>query len=412
LFGSWLLWASQASNLDNRGTLLELIRNTRSGNLLLYRQLLARAVLGLVAGAERFGTSLAHRFQELALALSLAILGVFALGSHAAAAAGSNWAIVGDLVHLAAAGAWLGGLLVLALFLGQGRSASTVAAGPFLQQVVGRFSALATLNIFVVVSSGLFMSLVHLPTVAALWQTTYGWLLLVKIVLVLLVLGVAALNHRLVRVQAGQPTPWQPTPYHAFQRQVGSEAVLSLGLMAVVAVLVQTPPPPVASTAVATTPPHATFAVILKADDLSIHMQITPNQVGNNSYAIHLGHDDGSPIGEVQLVRLQFAHQTAGQGQANLDLQARGNDLFTAEGAYFNQPGPWGITAYVRRRGLDDLLAKTVVRVPEPVTVLAVVTDPWQNPIAALPVDVVIGGVGIGLLVAFFLWRRTRFAAA
>lgn len=413
LVGSWLHWAWQASNLDNRGTLLELIRNTRGGNLLLYRQLLTLAVLLLVSGRARLGTPQVNAAQWLALTLSLAILGSFSLGSHAAAAAGSNWAIVGDLVHLAAAGAWLGGLLVLALWLWQGRTAIPAIAGPFLQQVVGRFSALATLSIFVIVSSGIFTSLVHLPTVAALWQTTYGWLLLVKIALVLLVLGIAALNHRLVRTQAGQGAPWPEVSYRTFQRQVGGEALLSVGLMLVVAFLVQTPPPPpVTTTTVTAALPHQTFAVILPADDLSIHMQITPNQVGNNSYAIHLGRADGSPIGEVQLVRMQFVHQTAGLGQANLDLQPRGTDLFTAEGAYFNQPGPWDITVYVRRRGLDDLLTKTVVRVPEPVMEVPIVTDPWQNPIAALPIDVVIGGVGIGLLIAFFLWRRMQWVGA
>lgn len=413
LLGSWLQWVWQASRLDSRGTLLELILNTRSGNLLLYRQLLALVGLLVAGWAARQGGQLARLGQSLALALSLAVLATFSLGSHAAAAAGSNWAILGDLVHLVAAGAWLGGLVLLALFLWPGRTQVALLEAHFLHRVAVRFSALATLSVFVIVSSGLFTSLVHLPTVAALGQSTYGRLLLVKIGLVLLVLGLALLNHRLVRAAIANPATWGQPRYRAFLRQVGSEVLLSLGLMVVVAMLVQTPPPPpaaVASAAVA--PPGEAFTTILKADDLSIHMQVTPNQVGNNSYVTHLYHDDGSPIGEVQLVRLQFVHQTAGLGQANLDLQPHGGDLFGAEGAYFNQAGPWDVTVYVRRRGLDDGLATTTVAVPEPVVVTAVAADPWQNPIAALPLDVVIGGVLIGLLIAFFLWRRTQLAVA
>ena len=114
----------------------------------------------------------------------------------------------------------------------------------------------------------------------------------------------------------------------------------------------------------------------------------------------------GSAIGEVQLVRLQFVHQTAALGQANLDLPVQGEGAFAAEGAYFNQAGPWNVTVYVRRRGMDDALAQTTVNVPAPVNTASKTVDPWQNPITALPGDLVIGGVFIGLLIAFFLWRN------
>lgn len=176
-----------------------MIFNTRSGNLLLYRQLLTGALL-LVAGvAAGRGLQLVVAVQWLTLALSGAILATFSLGSHAAAAPGSRWAILGDFVHLTAAGVWLGGLLLLAALLWQLRTQPVKADAMLLRQVVQRFSAIATLAVFVILSTGLFTSLVHLHSLAALWQTTYGQLLLAKVLLVLLALGVALLNHRLVR---------------------------------------------------------------------------------------------------------------------------------------------------------------------------------------------------------------------
>lgn len=406
LLGSWLQWAMQAFNLGGRGTLLELIVNTRSGNLLLYRQLLAVVLLAITVLATGRDPLPAGVGQWLALLLSMAILATFSLGSHAAAASGSSWAILGDFIHLVAVGVWLGGLLLLAAVLWQLHSQPVKTDAKLLRQIVQRFSALAMLAVFMILSSGLFTSLIHLSSWAALWQTTYGWLLLAKIILFGLMLGIALLNHRLVRAQAVTTTVWTSAQYHAFLRQVGGEALVSLVLMLVVAALVQTPPPTATPTAVAAPPPGQAFIEILTADDLSIHMQITPNQVGNNYYVTHLFHEDGSAIGEVQLVRLQFVHQTAALGQANLDLPVQGEGAFAAEGAYFNQAGPWNVTVYVRRRGMDDALAQTTVNVPAPVNTASKTVDPWQNPITALPGDLVIGGVFIGLLIAFFLWRN------
>ena len=160
---------------------------------------------------------------------------------------------------------------------------------------------------------------------------------------------------------------------------------MGLLIMLVVALLVQTPIPRPVSTAAPS--PTTYFETILTADDLTIHLQISPNQVGENRYTAHLYHADNSAIGEVQLVRLTLVHQSGELGQSTLELAPQGGDLFSATGAYQNRSGPWDLSLYVRRRGLDDSLVSTVVTVPE---VAVVVTTPirqtWQNPLPALPV--------------------------
>jgi copper transport protein len=400
------------------------------------------------------------------LLLSGGLLATFALGSHAAAVAGSGWAILGDFVHLVAAALWLGGLLALAALLWQWVRQPAVEL-LLLRRIVRRFSLLATLAVFVLVATGLFSTLVQLPTLADLWRTTYGQLLLLKVLLVFVALGLAWFNHRFARsassgkgeladgidatnlpgssspqpamvqetsaaehlgatapgtapsASSGKGEPVDPRPegprdttlpgrlptaYRAFARQVWREAGVAVGIMLVVALLVQTPvpPPPPA------TPPPTTrlFETILQADDLTIHLQISPNQVGDNRYITHLYHADGSSIGDVQLVRLNFTHQTAALGQSSLDLTPQGGDFFAASGAYQNRAGPWALALYVRRRGLDDLLATTTVEVP-PLAATAP-RNPWQNPIATLPAGVVAGGMVAALLLLPVIgwWRR------
>jgi copper transport protein len=402
--GGWLQVLGQMTLLgepDSRGVAsgatLNLYFQTRAGRFLVARQLVAAGLLFLTIVAAGLPAKAWDVVRWLMFLLSVGLLATFALGSHAAAVAGSGWAILGDFIHLTAAALWLGGLIALALLLWQWYQQPAVDLLR-LRQIVRRFSRLATLAVFVLVVTGLFSTLVQLPTLADLWRTTYGQLLLLKIALVLTALGLAWFNHRFVQMDGAAPTDPR------FARRVWREAAVGVGIMIVVALLVQTPPPP----ALLTTPPPATrlFETILQADGLTIHLQISPNQVGDNRYITHLYHADGTPIGDVQLVRLTFSHQTAALGQASLDLTAQGADFFAGAGAYQNRAGPWEVALYVRRRGLDDLLATTTVEVPPPVA--SAPRDPWQNPIVALPAELVLGGLVGAFLVVPLIWRYSR----
>ena len=400
LAGSWLQLAIQVRALGDRGALTDLLLQTRSGNLLLSRQLLAGGLLFVtIKGfAQRSG------IWWLGFVLSSLILVTFSVGSHAAGVVGSGWAILGDLIHLTAAALWLGGLVLLAYLCWQLRQPRQEEAR-LTQQIVRRFSIVATLAVFVLVVTGLFSSLVQLDAVNLLWRSTYGWLLLAKVGLVLVTLGLALRNHRLVRRPQAVGSAWSGDDYRTFQRQLWGESCLGLLIMLVVALLVQTPiPQPATSTEASAA---AYFDAILTADDLTIHLQISPNQVGENRYTAHLYHADNSPIGEVQLVRLTLVHQSGELGQTMVALEPQGDNLFTASGAYQNRSGSWDLSVYVRRRGLDDSLVNTVVTVPE--VAAAVVTTPvrqtWQNPLPALPVVTVFESAIFALVLGLLLWR-------
>ena len=140
--------------------------------------------------------------------------------------------------------------------------------------------------------------------------------------------------------------------------------------------------------------------------DLAIHLQVTPNRVGHNRYWVHLSRPDSSDIGEVQLVRLFFSHQTEEMGQARLDLAGLGEDTFAAEGAFLNRDGDWNLSVYVRRRGMDDVLAETVVPVPSAESVQQFSRSPWRNPVPRLPAETLVGALLIALSTVPLLWRR------
>ena len=91
-----------------------------------------------------------------------------------------------DAAHLLAAGAWLGGLLALAFTLKQ---TSTDA-----EAVLRRFSGIGYVAVAVLVGSGLVNSWFLVGSVSGLFNTPYGQLLLIKLLLVAGMLGFAALN--------------------------------------------------------------------------------------------------------------------------------------------------------------------------------------------------------------------------
>ena len=105
-------------------------------------------------------------------------------------------------------------------------------------------------------------------------------------------------------------------------------------------------------------------------------------------------------------MRLFFEHESGQMGQARLDLTDLGKDAFAAEGAFLNRDGKWSLSIYVRRRGLDDLLADVSVPVPSPEVAQKFNRSPWLNPVPRLPAGVLVGGLLIALSLVPLLWRR------
>lgn len=341
--------------------------------------------------------------------LTAAALLTFSASSHAAAARGSGWAVAVDYVHLVAAAVWAGGLLFLALLLLQLRRLETVPDPDRLVLLLQRYSLSAQAAVFILALTGLFSSFVQLPSPSSLFGTTYGRVLLVKLAFVAAIMALAYFNNRAVRRAAETVSHTRRLRY--FVRRVFVEAGLAVGLILSVSLLVQTPTPNLSAstTAAGSSLP---FNEITYESDLAIHLQVTPNRVGHNRYWVHLSRPGASEIGEVQLVRLFFEHESGQMGQARLDLAELGDDAFAAEGAFLNRDGEWRVSVYVRRRGLDDLLAEVTVPVPAPDAAQESSRSPWLNPVPRLPAGVLVGGLLVALSLVPLLWRRLLLRAS
>jgi copper transport protein len=170
-----------------------------------------------------------------ALALALAVGAGFSLSGHSASEPGAGVAsIVADWVHIAAASVWIGGLVMLAVLgwrLERGDR----------QRAFLRFSSLAAVLVGLVLAAGVYLGVLRLPTLADLWTTGYGRVLLVKIALVLVALAWGAAHHFLVRPRLARG---RELPGGRVGRSLLGESLVGVAVLLVAALLVNTSPPP------------------------------------------------------------------------------------------------------------------------------------------------------------------------
>ncbi|MEU5907860.1 copper resistance protein CopC [Micromonospora sp. NPDC047467] len=220
-------------------------------------------------------------------AIILAVLGgaallTWPLAGHAAASPAPAVSVVVDAVHLGSMAVWLGGLLMLAVFLL--RQADERELGAILP-IWSRWAALAVSALLL---GGVVQALIEVGNLDALFSTTYGWLLLAKIGLFAVVIAVAAYSRQLVRrrTAAQRPVP--------VRRAVLVELAVTVVVLGLSATLVQTTP---ARTAVAE--PSGTqaglFTATLSSSLFTLQVELDPAERGNNSMHLYAYTKDNQP---------------------------------------------------------------------------------------------------------------------
>ncbi len=124
---------------------------------------------------------------------TLTSLATFSFIGHAAGLRG-NFAIATDLAHLFSATVWSGGLLLVALMLMSQQTASNDG----IARVVGRFSAIAFSAFLIVGATGLVGAWFNVAGPRNLTGEDYGRVLILKTLLALLILSIAAVNRSML----------------------------------------------------------------------------------------------------------------------------------------------------------------------------------------------------------------------
>lgn len=207
---------------------------TAFGQIWLGRMALTLVLLALACFRSSTASWTGRRLFVLLAAL---LLGSLALTGHAAAHKGP-WGDVhraDQALHLLGAGAWLGGLAPLAAVLGLARRTGSEAAVGWAGTVVHRFSRMGYWAVGLIFVTGALNSIFLVGSPAAILPTQYGKVLLAKVALVLVMVGVAAVNRFTLAPRLAGPAATRPIT--ALWRNVMAELALGLAVLALVSLL-------------------------------------------------------------------------------------------------------------------------------------------------------------------------------
>ena len=178
----------------------------------------------------------------IALVLAALLLASLAWVGHAAGEKGRDHLIHlgADIVHLLAAGAWLGGLPMLALVFHRALAAATADAHDVAREATRRFSTMGLIAVAALLATGVVNTWYLSGSLPALVGTDYGRWLLLKIALFGAMVATAAVNRRVLtpRLAFESNDPRRASARTAMlklRRNSLVEAALGLGVIAIVA---------------------------------------------------------------------------------------------------------------------------------------------------------------------------------
>jgi putative copper export protein/mono/diheme cytochrome c family protein len=225
------------------GGVWKVLTETRFGNDWLVRAVLAVLIAISIKRLEPLRGWPSRWEGVIAVLLSGAFMASLAWAGHGGANAGPAgvFQVVADALHLAAAGAWIGGLLPFAMVMACALRTRSDAWNLVAADVTRRFSAFGVIVVGVLLLTGLSNTWFLVGSLPRLLGTTYGQLLLLKIALVIAMVAVASVN-RLMLMPRLRDAAGATGVLIRLRRNGLIEIALGLVILAVVGTLGTTPP--------------------------------------------------------------------------------------------------------------------------------------------------------------------------
>ena len=355
-----------------------------TGWTLLARAVLAAGLLLVLRPVWRRGGPPAPGRTVLAGVLALGLVVTTAAVGHPVAGPWPALAVAVAAVHAGAMAVWLGGLAALL--------AVVLRPGSDLAGVLPPWSRIAFGAVAALVVSGTVQAVREVASPTALFVTTYGWILVAKLVLVLVLLAAAGISRVWVQQRLGvrstRPAGRRTLTAHAFsagdaqttvaeadedgaaglrdrlqaesaaghvpalRRSVLVEAAIAVVVLALSAVLVGTPP---ARSALAQPVDVLLPLQATSGPSGSVQLSVDPARPGATTMHVYLFDDTGRPTQPAGLtVSLTEAAQDI--GPLDVELAPAGPGHWVSDGMSIPGAGTWTLAVSVR---LDEFTATT-----------------------------------------------------
>lgn len=290
------------------------------------------AIVAVLVAVVRFVG--AHKL--VALLGSLALVITISTSGHATTGRWIPFAFVADVLHVAAAAAWIGGLVVLMVVVFRTKDGA--------QQIITWFSALAFWCVVVMIVTGSFQGLRQLQSLNALWTSDYGVIFLVKLAVFIGLLAAANISRSWVKRNGG-----------GVRRSVAIEIVLAVAVIGVTSILVNSPPAKAAA-------PREPVSAEVRVKDSLVDVAIDPARVGSNSLSFYVLDLDGK-LKEVPELTAILTNTGKNVGPLTPPLQKVRAGHYASPGFVFPVAGEWKIDLTVRTSEFDQATESVTVRI-------------------------------------------------
>jgi len=317
------------------------------GALLLAAKALRRDAIPALAGpgaqaAERVALTARPPRAILALAgIGAAYLAFTpALAGHASIESPVAVFFPSDVLHVLAAGVWVGGIACLLLVLpGATRRLEGAERSRLLLATLARFSPLALGSVVVIAVTGVVQAYIDVRSFYGLFHTTYGALVIVKVVLLSTLIGLGWVNRARVipmlkrLVGAGQ----SPGGVGGLaRRMMRGELALMLCVFGVTAALISYAPPIDAAS--------GPFSVNTTIGPAELEMTVEPATVGLNTIHLYLiNAKDGSQFTATKELVVSAELPAKGIGPLPLKANLAGPGHYAFNSAELSPGGTWEI---------------------------------------------------------------------
>jgi copper transport protein len=305
----------------------------------------------------------------LGLLAAVGYLAITSSVSHAAAGGGAFWAAFADFVHLIAASVWIGMLALLAMLFLWSRDLPRGEKYGVLATALQRFSTVAVASVALLIFTGTVSAVIEVGSVTDLVDTAYGRALLVKLVLIVPLLALGAMNAYLLRprlvlyAEGAGDSRTRPQALAKLEDQLGRsvrwEGGIAVAVLVAVAVLIQLTPTRGPQEAGVTA---GKFTDTQFASGVTATLVIDPNQAGVNTFEVYVT----GGVDVIESVRLNFLRNNDPSTASRLVLDASRPPVFyVGRGPFLNEGGRWDVTVDMRRSRGSDLAIPFQVRVPD-----------------------------------------------
>lgn len=294
------------------------------------------AVLGLLIIAAGINASRRRLRSAVLMSGAVMAMGSLMISGHAATAPPRWLATPAIGLHVLCAAYWIGALLPL-------RHRLDIAAPEQVARLVTRFSMIAIRAVTVLFICGVIIGALQVVIPPAMIETTYGQLLLVKLLLFAGLLLVATINkYRLTPMLARG----EPSAVTSLRRAITAEIALASGIVIATALLGQV------------SPPRAVFledrahshrqdwsrpiAIKSSTGDRSAVIAAKPAMAGSNSLSIAMNDADGTPL-TVLNVTVSLANALLGIEPHEYAAVAQNKGRYIVEHAQFPIAGTWTV---------------------------------------------------------------------